>query len=43
MTNFAKCTHSVMRIGVSGDMREEWRAKIKGIGSHSRYLEPAGR
>lgn len=42
MANFAKCIHSVMRTGASGDMREEWRARIEGMGSHSKYLEPAG-
>lgn len=32
-----------MRLGVSGDMRQQWHAGIEGTGSHSRYLEPADR
>lgn len=42
MTNFAKCIHLVMRLGVYGDTGQKWRARTEGIGSHSRYLEPAG-
>lgn len=42
MTNFAKCIHLEMRLGVSGGTGQKWRARTEGIGSHSRYLEPAG-
>lgn len=40
--NFAKCIQLVMRLGVSGDTRQKWHARTEGIGSHSKYLEPAG-
>lgn len=40
--NFAKCIHLVTRLGVSGDTTQKWHARTEGIGSHSRYLEPAG-
>lgn len=34
MANFAKCIHSVMRPGVSGDVRQQRRARAGGTASH---------